>query len=111
VKFVGGGGIDERVRGVHELAKLLAVKLEGWGCVKVKDVVFNQVVVAGGDAEVRQQTVQQIQESGTCWCGGSNWHGEPVIRVSICSWATTEEDIKQTVEAFVKARAAAQQAG
>jgi len=32
------------------------------------------------------------------------WEGEPVIRVSVCSWATTALDVDRSVAAFVEAR-------
>jgi hypothetical protein len=33
-----------------------------------------------------------------------NWNGEPVIRVSVCSWVTTAADVDRSVAAFVEAR-------
>ena len=36
--------------------------------------------------------------------GGAEWNNEPVIRISICSWATTMQDIDRSVEAFIDAR-------
>ncbi|PYJ31177.1 MAG: hypothetical protein DME88_16415 [Verrucomicrobia bacterium] len=52
-------------------------------------------------------TLQNIQRSGECWCGGSTWHGKAVIRISVCDWATTPKQIERSVRAFVKARAIA----
>ena len=48
--------------------------------------------------------MRYIQESGECWVGGASWDGKAVIRISICSWATTEDDITRSVSAFVAAR-------
>ena len=70
----------------------------------LNDVVFNQVLVACDSAELTTSTLEAIQASGECWCGGSEWKGEPVIRISVCSWATTETDIERSVRAFVAAR-------
>ncbi|TNF90077.1 MAG: aspartate aminotransferase family protein, partial [Gammaproteobacteria bacterium] len=42
--------------------------------------------------------------SGECWVGGTTWQGRHVIRISVCSWATTEADVGRCVEAFVDAR-------
>ena len=108
MKFLGKSGIDDMITGFHELAKALAKQLREAGFRILNDVVFNQVLVACDSAEHTQQTLHHIQQSGECWCGGSNWHGEPVIRVSVCSWATTQEDIERTVAAFVQARSLAQ---
>ena len=108
MKFLGKSGIDDMITGFHELAKALAKQLREAGFRILNDVVFNQVLVACDSAEHTLQTLHHIQQSGECWCGGSNWHGEPVIRVSVCSWATTQEDIERTVVAFVQARSLAQ---
>jgi len=70
----------------------------------LNEVVFNQVLVACADPEQTLATLRRLQDSGECWCGGSSWQGQTVIRLSICSRATTPEDIDRTVAAFSKAR-------
>ena len=70
----------------------------------LNEVVFNQILVSGSTAEETNETLKNIQESGECWCGGSIWNGKPVIRISVCSWATTAKDIDRSVAAFIKAR-------
>jgi hypothetical protein len=64
-------------------------------------------VVAGADDALTKATLQNIQSSGECWCGGSTWNGRAVIRISVCDWATTAKEIERSVQAFVKARAIA----
>ena len=76
----------------------------------LNEVVFNQVLVACETDEITHQTIRNIQESGECWVGGANWNEKAVIRISVCSWATTEEDISRSVRAFVAARDQAIQA-
>jgi hypothetical protein len=51
-----------------------------------------------------EQTLQNIQNSGVCWCGGSKWENKPVIRISVCSYRTTYQDIDLSVKAFVEAK-------
>jgi hypothetical protein len=34
------------------------------------------------------------------------WNGKKVIRISVCSWATTANDVTRSVEAFRAARTA-----
>jgi hypothetical protein len=36
--------------------------------------------------------------------GGTQWQQRDVIRVSVCSWATTAADVTRAVKAFVDAR-------
>ena len=71
----------------------------------LNDVVFNQVIVSPShDEEITQQILQQIQASGECWVGSSIWQGKKVIRISVCSWVTSEEDIRRSAQAFIHAR-------
>jgi hypothetical protein len=70
----------------------------------LNEVVFNQAIVPCDTRERTLATLKSVQESGECWCGGTTWQGEAAIRLSVCSWATTPQDIDRTVAAFVKAR-------
>ena len=50
----------------------------GAGVEILNDVVLNQVLVRFGDDDERtRETVRRVQEDGTCWLGGTDWHGEP----------------------------------
>lgn len=77
---------------------------EGQGFRVLNDVVFNQVLIACNTPDQTAATLKNLQKSGECWCGSARWRDTPVIRVSVCSWATTEEDINRTVASFVQAR-------
>jgi threonine aldolase len=87
-----------------EHAKRFAVELQGQGFRILNEVVFNQVLVACDSPEQTRATLENIQKSGECWCGGAVWNAEPVIRISVCSWATTEADVQRSVTAFKEAR-------
>ena len=49
---------------------------------------------------VSDEMLQAIQDEGTCWMSGSTWNGEPVVRISVCNWRTTEDDIRRSAEAI-----------
>jgi len=85
----------------------MAQELEAENFQILNDVVFNQVLVACDSDEITEQTMRHIQASGECWVGGAVWHGKKVIRISICSWATTRDDITRSVSAFVEAKSKA----
>ena len=53
--------------------------------------------------DLTNKIMKYIQESGTCWLGGATWKGQNVIRISICSWVTTEEDVLVTAKIFKEA--------
>lgn len=104
LKYLGREGINELVYGLHQRAKQMSEELKAAGFEILNDVVFNQVLLACDSDEVTRQTKKNVQDSGECWAGGASWDNRAVIRISICSWATTEEDISRSVKAFVAAR-------
>ena len=104
LKYLGREGVDELVFGLHQRAVQIGQELKAENFKILNDVVFNQVLVACDSDKITDQTMRHIQESGECWVGGATWDGKAVIRISICSWATTEDDITRSVRAFVTAR-------
>ncbi|MDH3633748.1 MAG: aminotransferase class V-fold PLP-dependent enzyme [Gammaproteobacteria bacterium] len=107
LKYLGKSGLDDLVYGFHLRARQFAEELEQQGFEILNDVVFNQVLVACGSDAITTETIKNIQQSGECWVGGTQWQQRNVIRVSICSWATMPTDISRSVKAFVDARAQA----
>jgi glutamate/tyrosine decarboxylase-like PLP-dependent enzyme len=104
LKTLGRSGIEELVDGLCERAQQAGAQFKEAGFQVLNDVVFNQVVVADETPERTTALLKQVQASGEVWCGGAKWHGVPVIRVSVCSWATTASDIERLVAAFYDAR-------
>lgn len=104
LKTLGKAGIDALVSGLCGHARHCAELLAARGFRILNRVDFNQVLVACSTPELTTATLEQLQQSGSCWCGASRWRDEPVIRISVCSWATTEQDIEITAGAFVAAR-------
>ncbi len=104
LKYLGKQGVDGLVYGLHLRAVQLSQELKAEGFEILNDVVFNQVLVSCGEKSTTDKIISHIQQSGECWVGGSKWFDQPVIRVSVCSWATTEQDISRTVKAFITAR-------
>lgn len=105
LKYLGADGVDELVYGMHERALQFAEELGAAGFEILNDVVFNQVIVAPADKDAETDKIlAAIQDSGECWVGGSMWQGKKVIRVSVCSWVTSAEDVSRSVQAFIAAR-------
>jgi len=107
LKYLGKEGVDELVYGFHRCAVQMAEALSMEGFEILNDVVFNQVLVSCGADELTDKVLRHIQNSGECWAGGATWKERSVIRISVCSWATTAEDIARSVKAFALARAQA----
>lgn len=110
LKSLGKNGIASLVEQLCARANEFADKLRDQGFQILNDVVFNQVLVACDRARLTESTLENIQLSGECWCGGTVWQEQPVIRISVCSWRTTRGDVDRAVSAFVAARSRAQSA-
>ena len=107
LKYLGKTGVDELVYGLHQRAVQFANELRAADFDILNDVVFNQVIVSPStEDKITQQILEYIQASGECWVGSSVWQGKKVIRISVCSWVTSERDISRSALAFVKAREA-----
>jgi glutamate/tyrosine decarboxylase-like PLP-dependent enzyme len=104
MKYLGKSGIDEMILGMHKRATQFAKQLEEEGFQVKNDVVFNQVLVSAGSDEETLSTLKLLQKDRVCWCGGSEWFGKKVIRISVCNWVTTKKDVKKSVASFVKSR-------
>lgn len=109
LKYLGKKGTDEMITGLHERAQQFAKEIsEIPGFQVLNNVVFNQVLISCETDDLTNQTISKIQDLRECWVGGSTWFGKKVIRVSVCSWATTPEDISRSVKSFEKALKLAQ---
>jgi hypothetical protein len=72
----------------------------------LNDVVLNQVLVTFGDPDSTRRVIAGIQRDGTCWCGGTEWQGQTAMRISVSSWATTDDDVEKSLEAMLTIAAA-----
>ena len=108
LRTLGRNGVAELVERCCTLARRMAERLSTHSTVRVlNDVVLNQVLVAlerpGADAvDVTARIIGAIQRDATCWVGGSNWYGRPVMRISISNWGTTEDDIDRSAQAILR---------
>ncbi len=100
---LGKKGLIDLIERNCNYAKMFEAGLKEAGFEIINDVVLNQVLVSFGNAETTKKVIEEIQNDGTCWCGGTVWQGKTIMRISICSWATTEEDIRKSINAIVKA--------
>ncbi len=104
LKSLGRIGVSQLVQDLHEKAVYFGRALENEGFTVLNEICFNQILVSAGTAEKTMAVLKVVQESGELWCGGSQWEGQPVIRISVCSYRTSKEDIDRSVRAFVNVR-------
>jgi glutamate/tyrosine decarboxylase-like PLP-dependent enzyme len=92
--------VDDGCARARQMAALLAREP---GVRILNDVVLNQVLVRFGDDDaVTRDVVSRVQADGTCWLGGTVWHGQAAMRISVSNWQTTEEDAARSVAAIVR---------
>ena len=103
LKSLGRAGLAELVSRNCRQARRMAEGLKRGGVEVLNEVMLNQVVVAFGDEERTTRTVAAVQDLGVCWCGGTTWKGRAAMRISVSSWATTDEDIERSIAAILKA--------
>jgi glutamate/tyrosine decarboxylase-like PLP-dependent enzyme len=109
LRSLGRKGIAELVDRCCLLAQQMAALLaQGPGVEILNDVVLNQVLVrftppAGGDTDAfTVAVIKRVQEDGTCWLGGTIWHGMRAMRVAVSNWSTTEKDIEMSAAAILR---------
>jgi threonine aldolase len=68
----------------------------------LNDVIINQVLVSFGSAATTNRVIRGVQEDGTCWCGGTVWQGHTAMRISVSSWATTDDDVERSLAAILR---------
>jgi glutamate/tyrosine decarboxylase-like PLP-dependent enzyme len=93
--------IDRNCAQAHRFAE----RLRAAGYEILNEVVLNQVLVSFGTPEETRQVIAGIQQDGTCWCGGTVWQGRTAMRISVSSWATTDEDVEKSLEAMLRVAA------
>jgi glutamate/tyrosine decarboxylase-like PLP-dependent enzyme len=102
IRSLGRSGLAELIERNCRLAKRFAEGLRQCGFNVLNDVVLNQVLVSFGSPETTRRVIAEVQAEGTCWCGGTEWHGHTAMRISVSCWATTEEDIDASLAAIAR---------
>lgn len=114
LRSLGRLGVADLVERCCRLASLMADVLRADPAVEIlNDVTLNQVLVRVHPATVpgpsdeidalTRDVVARVQRGGTCWVGGTTWHGMGAMRVSISNWSTTEEDVRRSAWAILEA--------
>lgn len=91
---------DRLVRGIAALP----------GTEIVAAAIINQGLVRfhGADEDgdgVTDHVISRIQAKGVAWFGGATWRNRRVMRISVCNWQTTDDDIDRTLQSIAEALA------
>jgi glutamate/tyrosine decarboxylase-like PLP-dependent enzyme len=102
MRSLGRSGLRELIERNCRQARLFAQILGDAGFTILNEVVLNQVLVSFGTPKQTRDVISAIQKDGTCWCGGTEWQGITAMRISVSSWATTDEDVKRSADAMIR---------
>ena len=105
LRSLGRAGLADLIERTCRHARRFAEGLARGGYPSLNEVVLNQVLVSFGDDDATRRVIEGVQKDGTCWCGGTVWHGRAAMRISVSSWVTTEEDVDRSVAAMLRVAA------
>ena len=106
LRSLGRNGLADLIERNCRQAARFADGLRQAGYEVLNDVVLNQVLVSfGRDARTRE-VIQAVQRDGTCWCGGTRWHGRDAMRISVSNWSTTDADVDASLAAILRVASA-----
>jgi glutamate/tyrosine decarboxylase-like PLP-dependent enzyme len=103
MRSLGRIGIAQMIERNCRQAARFADGLRAAGCTILNEVVLNQVLVDFGGAQRTRTIIATLQNEGTCWCGTTVWQGRTAMRISVCSWATTDADVERSLAAMLQA--------
>lgn len=103
---LGRAGVADLVERCCRHAQRFAQALGAAGHAILNEVPLNQVLVSFGTPERTRAVIEALQQEGTCWCGTTVWQEQTAMRISVCSWATTPEDVERSIAAMLRVAAA-----
>jgi glutamate/tyrosine decarboxylase-like PLP-dependent enzyme len=107
LRSLGTNGVTDLIDRCCKLARRFADLLKNDERVRIlNDVVLNQVLVRferpGLDADaLTRAVIAGVQAEGTCWLGGTTWHGKSAMRISVSNWSTIETDVERSAQAIL----------
>jgi glutamate/tyrosine decarboxylase-like PLP-dependent enzyme len=105
LRSLGRGGVADLVERTCAHARRFAERLGADPAIELlNDVVLNQVLIrVADDDEATRAAIAEVQRDGTCWIGGTVWHGRAAIRISVSNWATSGDDVERSAAAILAA--------
>ena len=105
LRFLGRSGVADLIERTCSHATRFAIGLRQAGYSILNEVVLNQVLVSFGSDDKTKKVLKAVQDDGTCWCSTASWHGQTAMRISVSSWATTENDVDRSLSAILRVAA------
>jgi len=105
LRSLGRNGLADLIERNCRMAARFAEGLKAGGFEILNEVVLNQVLVSFGEDAKTREVIAALQAEGTCWCGGTVWHGRAAMRIAVSSWATAEADVERSLESMIRVAA------
>jgi glutamate/tyrosine decarboxylase-like PLP-dependent enzyme len=108
LRSLGRRGVSRLVENCCERAShMVRLLSQETGVEVLNDVVLNQALLRfhadGVDADaLTRSVISRVQEEGTCWLGGTTWHGMSAMRLSFVNWRTTEADVERSAASILQ---------
>jgi glutamate/tyrosine decarboxylase-like PLP-dependent enzyme len=102
LRSLGRQGLADLIERTCRHAARFAQGLRTAGYEILNEVTINQVLVRFGDPDTTRRVIAAIQADGTCWAGATVWRGHTAMRISVSSWATTDDDVERSLEAMIR---------
>ncbi len=104
VRSLGRRGVAEMIESSCDHADAIAAGLAAVpGCTILNEVVLNQVLLRFESDERTTAILTAVQREGEAWMGLTVWDDRPAIRISVSCWRTNTDDVRRTIDAFVRA--------
>jgi glutamate/tyrosine decarboxylase-like PLP-dependent enzyme len=103
VRALGRAGIGELVDRCCRHAERLVCEIGRLdGAEILAAPVINQGLVRflgpdGNHDRFTDQVIHLVQDDGVAWFGGVTWRGQRAMRISVCNWQTSDDDIDRTI--------------
>ena len=99
---LGRDGLADLVERTCLLAARMSTRLADAGVEILAPVSLNQVLASFGDDATTAAVIEAVQQDGTCWMGGTHWHGRTAMRISVSDSSTTADDIDVAADAVIR---------
>ncbi len=108
LRSLGRQGVADLVDRTTRLARRFSDQLTASGrAVIVNDVVSNQVLVRwlapdGDHGGLADTVMSAVRAEGVALFSGTTYRGERLMRISVCNWATDDDDVDRAIEALLR---------
>ena len=107
IRAQGRSGIRAMIERCTNLARQFAMEAAALPFATIlNEVVLNQVLIRFEPPRVKDADAfhvalaNEIQKSGLCWLGTTQWKGKTALRVSVSNWSTDASAVTESVKAL-----------